>query len=298
MDTSAHASLKSFLESTTLADMEELQQQRLVFLSATDTIETGLQTLVMKGVLGAPVKDDTTGDFIGLVDIKDFVGYVLLIYGQGRATVNDLDLHKGLNVQSILNLSKANPFARVSIDASILDALKAFGAGLHRVAVTQDGPTNVVKMVSQMCILQFLLRNKDKWEDALNRKVAELKIGSEPRTISDSENALTALALMDREQISGTAIVDKEGRLYGSISTSDLKHAAQSTVLSVPLRMFWEALKKPLVTVSENDTLGQVIERLVRGRVHRIFVVAPDGRPIKVISTTDILSALLALLLP
>jgi CBS domain-containing protein len=70
---------------------------------------------------------------------------------------------------------------------------------------------------------------KDKWEDALDRKVAELKIGSEPRTVSDAENALTALALMDREQISGTAIVDSEGRLYGSISTSDLKHAAQNT---------------------------------------------------------------------
>ncbi len=57
------------------------------------------------------------------------------------------------------DLSKANPFARVSYEASILDALKAFGAGLHRLAVTQDGPSNVVKMVSQMCLLQFLLRN-------------------------------------------------------------------------------------------------------------------------------------------
>jgi CBS domain-containing protein len=69
-------------------------------------------------------------------------------------------------------------------------------------------------------------------------------------------------------------------------------------VLSVPVKLFWEAMKKPLVTVSETDTLGHAIEQLVRGRVHRVFVVAPDARPIKVISTTDILSALLALLLP
>ena len=57
------------------------------------------------------------------------------------------------------DLSKANPFARVSYEASILDALKAFGAGLHRLAVTQDGPSNVVKMVSQMCLLEFLRGN-------------------------------------------------------------------------------------------------------------------------------------------
>jgi hypothetical protein len=43
MNSSTHAPLKSFLESTTLADMEELQQQRLVFLRATDTIEAGFR---------------------------------------------------------------------------------------------------------------------------------------------------------------------------------------------------------------------------------------------------------------
>jgi hypothetical protein len=35
--------LRSFLDATTLADMEELQQQELVSLCATDTIETGFQ---------------------------------------------------------------------------------------------------------------------------------------------------------------------------------------------------------------------------------------------------------------
>ena len=64
-----------------------------------------MQTRVKKGVLGAPVKDEATGEFIGLVDIKDFVGYVLLIYGQGRASVSDLDLQQGLRVQSILSTS-------------------------------------------------------------------------------------------------------------------------------------------------------------------------------------------------
>lgn len=68
-----------------------------------------VQTLVKKGVLGAPVKDEATGEFIGLVDIKDFVGYVLLIYGQGRASVSDLNLQQGLRVQSILSTSPPPP---------------------------------------------------------------------------------------------------------------------------------------------------------------------------------------------
>jgi CBS domain-containing protein len=70
---------------------------------------------------------------------------------------------------------------------------------------------------------------RDKWGGALDGKVGDLKIGSEPRTVAYGEEALTALAVMDREQISGTAIVDDAGRLYGSISTSDLKQASETT---------------------------------------------------------------------
>ncbi len=70
---------------------------------------------------------------------------------------------------------------------------------------------------------------RDKWGGALDRKVGDLKIGSEPRTVAYGEEALTALDIMDREQISGTAIVDDAGRLYGSISTSDLKQASETT---------------------------------------------------------------------
>lgn len=54
-------------------------------------------------MLGAPVKDEATGEFVGLVDIKDFVEYVLLIYGEGTASVDDLNLEKGLSVKSILS---------------------------------------------------------------------------------------------------------------------------------------------------------------------------------------------------
>jgi CBS domain-containing protein len=59
--------------------------------------------------------------------------------------------------------------------------------------------------------------------------VGDLKIGSPPKTISYTQDALSAFALMEREQISGTAIIDDKGHLYGSISTWDLKHAAKNT---------------------------------------------------------------------
>jgi CBS domain-containing protein len=69
-------------------------------------------------------------------------------------------------------------------------------------------------------------------------------------------------------------------------------------VLTVPLKAFWDATKRPLVTVAESDTLGEAMVRLVGARVHRLFLVTDDGRPTKVISISDLLGALLAFLLP
>jgi len=300
------SSLREFLETSTLADITELRSQQLFFLKSTDSIEMGFQALVRNRVLGAPVKDEATGEFVGLVDIKDFVEYVLLIFGAGTATVQDLNLDKGLSIRSILNLSKENPFARVSYGAPIMEALKTLSSGLHRMAVTKPGsPSHVIKMVSQMCLLQFLLRHvplrmntvengsRSNWEEVLDRKVGQLRMGTEAKTIVYTQAVMDALALILKERISGTAIVDEHGQLFGSISVWDLKHASMSAdVLMVSLKDFWNETKRPLVTVTEDNTLGEAMEKLVNGGIHRLFLVPPQGRPIKVITITDLLAAL------
>ncbi len=141
-------------------------------------------------MLCAPVKDRQTGQFVGLVDAKDFVEYVLLIYGQSRASVEDLNLAQGLNIRSILStskphtsfcflpsapslsfssvlffsflslmstdLSKTNPLVPIASNGSLLDALQQFQSGLHRLAVTQDD--TITRMLSQMSMLKFLVQ--------------------------------------------------------------------------------------------------------------------------------------------
>lgn len=145
-----------------------------------------------------------------------------------------------LTVQSTVcaaDLSKANPFERVSYDAPVMEALKAFSTGFHRLAVTQGSPANVVKMMSQMCLIQFFLRHvplrmgvkSGSWGKVLDCKLGQLQLGSEPKSVPYHYTTLDAFALMQREKISGTAIVDDDGKLYGSISVWDLKHASITT---------------------------------------------------------------------
>lgn len=45
-----------------------------------------------------------------------------------------------------------------------------------------------------------------------------------------------------------------------------------------------------LVTCATGDTYGQVLEKIVRNRVHRVFVTDPKNRPMGVITLTDLIS--------
>lgn len=57
------------------------------------------------------------------------------------------------------------------------------------------------------------------------------------------------------------------------------------------LKEFWDATKRPLVTVTEEDSLGEAIEKLVNSGVHRLFLLR-GSQPHKIITLTDLLSAL------
>lgn len=59
-----------------------------------------------------------------------------------------------------------------------------------------------------------------------------------------------------------------------------------------PLKEFWDSAERPLITVTEEDSLGTAMEKLVTRGIHRLFLVGADGRPCKVITITDLLAAL------
>lgn len=102
-------------------------------------------------------------------------------------------------------------------------------------------------------------------------------------------------ALLDRSDVSGAPVVDPDGSLVGVISTTDLARVRATDDLWArwPGLVARHLMTHPALTVTEDTPVNDAIRRMESEHIHRLVVVAADGRtPIGVISTTDIVHAM------
>ncbi|KAL6073305.1 hypothetical protein QOT17_004963 [Balamuthia mandrillaris] len=294
-------SIKEFLSTQTLQHMKEIEQQKLVVLPSSMMIEKAFDKLMEEHILCAPVANEE-GRVLGLVDVKDFVEYILLIYGKSTRSVQELELDAEFSVKNIKNLSLRNPLLNIGIDAPLITVLELFQSGIHRLAVSDGDINNITHMVSQGSVISFLLDHLDRLGDYAQKAISALPhFGTKAQPVQENISVLSAFEFIHKHKFHGTAIVSKQGELVGSISVTDLKYAADNIErLEVPLCEFWEKeewerRKEHLLTCTEDDTFGEVVRKLKEGRVHRLFVVEKESfRPLRVISLTDVMRAVLA----
>ena len=121
----------------------------------------------------------------------------------------------------------------------------------------------------------------------------------EPITIAVDRPVAEAEELMTSRNITGLPVVDRLGRLVGVISQTDLvrAYAAGRSVDSWPSLSVRHLMTSPALTIRLDETLLTAARLLEQHQVHRLVVVAPDGKhPIGVLSTTDMVRALADLL--
>jgi CBS domain-containing protein len=117
--------------------------------------------------------------------------------------------------------------------------------------------------------------------------------------------------VFEENQISGAPVVDKEGRVVGVVSKTDLIRRCAEGTIDVPPAYLFELLgeqagddeqviPEPLicvedfmtedpVTVVPKTPAGEVARLMVEGRFHRVVVVDDDRFPIGIITSLDLL---------
>lgn len=121
----------------------------------------------------------------------------------------------------------------------------------------------------------------------------------EPITIGVDEAIGRAEQLMSERSITGLPVVDRLGRLQGVLSQTDLvrAHASGQPLASWPGLAVRHLMTSPALTIRLDESLLTAARMMEQHHVHRLVVVAPDGQhPIGVISTTDLVHALVELL--
>lgn len=120
-------------------------------------------------------------------------------------------------------------------------------------------------------------------------------MSADPIVVSADAPLAEAARLLDKHHIHGLPVVDGLGGLVGVVSQTDMLRARSTE----DLWQRWPGLRvrhlmsSPALTISADAGVAEAASRMERERVHRLVVVGADGsRPIGVVSTTDLVRAM------
>lgn len=108
------------------------------------------------------------------------------------------------------------------------------------------------------------------------------------------------LRTLERRNVSCVAVTDDGDEPLGVVSSTDLARVAKfdPSIAGMPMQLpsthtARDLMRSPLITVDENDTVHAAADRMIRSRIHRVFVTAA-GKVVGVLSTRDVMRTVLA----
>jgi len=306
--TEPQLSIEELLTETKIYEIIPVNRE-IITLESTYTVHRALQILSGKRILSAPVRDANSMKILGLVDMFDLIAFLLSVFQEkvdvgGRNSGNWSRWwteFENKTINEVIDLSKLNPFCTVNKDHTLSQLIFIFKEGLHRTVVV-DESGSIVNIITQSDILNFLSRYINHYGRKLARtSIRDLSFGKdEVVSVHTSCTAFNAFYKMLKSAVSGVAIIDDEGLLVANISVSDLRgfSGAISSDLFLPVLGY---LKKnvptfktrfPPATVTLEDTFETLVMKLAVMRLHRLWIEDQQGKPIGVISLTDVLKLL------
>ncbi|KAI8920086.1 hypothetical protein DFJ77DRAFT_451055 [Powellomyces hirtus] len=219
------------------------------------SVTEGCEALAANKITSAPVYDAVKGGFIGMLDYRDLVAFVLSVLHKVPkdlppidATMEVTDLVKRaltnkseVPIKLVSNLSHENPLVSVQASAPVRAAVDEFSNNrVHRLIVLEPeaDASHFAGILSQSTVAALVASRVGKLAGKLNPKekciwptgnktLEEVGlVGRDVVSVIPEDTVLEALYTMHENRISSVAIVDRgeEGNeLVGSISMADIK---------------------------------------------------------------------------
>jgi len=296
-------------------------------VDANTRIQDTLPLLNENSILSVPVlrqrgriggEEEEGARCIGLVDTLDVLALLVQICTKpignsevGESTnlkTDDLKIvarrseeFRHYPVGQIMNLSGQNPYVTVSETETVKEVSTLLrDQRLHRVAVMDRTNKNKIKgILTQHDVLRFM-----RTHDLLSVTVSQREVGEivPSRLVMASEitRAIDVCTTMHKERISSVPIVNPTGGLTSVFSASELKTISGEyefrCLLDTATTFVKMAREKQgmdpsyLGTCSPTTRVNEVVEKMLKDHLHRIYVVDPQGmKLIGVVSLTDLI---------
>jgi len=297
----------AYLNNLTVSSIHSVQ--KIIQLPSTATLIHGFETLLDNNILSAPVYIEGSGEYVGFLDIRDIVSFVVFVYDQ-QIVSNDSRLADLIRYGvgqfhtlttdgvTLTYLARRNIFRPVKLTDSLMKVIKILGSGLHRVPVLDD-EGKLVNIISQSTIIALMAQLN--FQD--NVPIIEIpSLGTIPVvTVNCEESVISTYRKIDSHKLSGVAIVDNDGRMVGVTTGKDLKYFIRNPHLATLEMKIFDNIKQirnndieirtTSISVFERDTLKRTIQLIAATKVHRVFVMNNDNeyKPLRVISISDVL---------
>lgn len=273
--------------------------------------------MIDKKILSLPVWSKQKRRFLGLVDVTDFVAFIVKHFSKDILAHDNVDQFlsvqdrfSSLHVSTVMSESDHDPWYPVESDAPLRKLFETFCRGnMHRLPVLDDGG-EVVTLASQSDAIAFLAANikSPHMQKLAHTVLADAHIGTwgNVASVKTTDPALDAFNLIHRRHVTGVAVVNETGKLISNISASDLRliehHGASLSVLFKSCADFVDIAHSgkadgvslghgKILHLSARATFSEAVMTMDRTHVHRLFVVDEHGAPAAVISQFDLIKA-------
>ncbi|KRZ59041.1 5'-AMP-activated protein kinase subunit gamma-1 [Trichinella nativa] len=274
---------------------------KLVVFDTKLPVKKAFFALVYNSVRAAPLWDDATQQFVGMLTITDFIRILQKYYKSGEENIKELEEHRIFTWREELRDSGfLTPLCTVDATASLLDAVNILcNKKVHRLPVIDPCSGNILYILPHKRILKFLFLYMPDlpMPSFMKKSPKELGIGtwSNIHTVTKVTPLIEVLRKLLELRVSALPVVDENDRVIDIYSKFDVINLAAEKAYnnlditvqdSLKHRTAWfEGVHNCKVT----DSLSTYVDTLVRSEVHRLVAVDNDGRVQGVVSLSDIL---------
>jgi len=300
----------NFHETLTLVPVESLQTSgnKIFISSREDKLVEVWKGLSKHKFHSVPVLSKIKTKYYGIIDLHDIVRFVLSYFGKEELKsmdnfwkiVEKSEKLKNVTVNSVMTFPRSvnNPFHPITAGYSLHFALELLAREEHleRVPIiTKD--RNLYSMLTISRVVQFFFDNKKILGKRLNKPIS--LIGSSTKgvfSVKEKDHAVEAFNLMTEKNVSAVGVTNDKGQLTGVISQTDLKLISEDGSLFYRLHQDAKTFvdttgnKKEVVYATKTDTFEKVLNTLQEHKIHRLFVVNDEIKPVGIISMKDLVN--------
>lgn len=315
---------------SSLIRSKSIKSKQLVTVTDNDTILTALEKFVQFDISAIPIFSLERKDIMGMLSVLDLFKFIIL---EQRSQEEEEEGTAGSNLKDLLEtkigeISKTVQLKRASQlreQTNLLHLLLDMWDGMckldcrdydyqHLLVRCIDGHTEVITPIDFLRFLFISSSSKsDFLRDTCSNQIKNSRQVDEASTAVSEESAQIALRrLLNCEPHHVLALVDSEtGALQAGLTILDFLPASSNGDTAIPFFLlqdknltlfhFLQAVKNPRflinlepVLIHEHASLGDIIEKLVKLKIHQLWRVTDDRfrRPIETIGATEIISFL------